>query len=77
MANCLRILAPSAPYSGAQLYDFMVGVSRELVCLSDPKGIYFADAFFLLESLASVKSVVLLFEVEAPGHDATSKPAPG
>ena len=48
-----------------QLHDIFDFFIKQLVHLSHPTSPYFANAFYLLESLSTIKTVVLLADIEA------------
>lgn len=63
LAQILRLHAPEPPYDGEGLGRIFSLFVQQLRGLSEPSGTYYAHYFGLLESLATVKSVVLVWEV--------------
>ncbi|KAG4304091.1 hypothetical protein PORY_002455 [Pneumocystis oryctolagi] len=65
LADILRLCAPDAPYTSSQLnvcriFELFVSQLKGLV---GPETPYYAQAFYLLESLSQVKSVVLIADL--------------
>ncbi|KAI9886497.1 MAG: Curved DNA-binding protein (42 kDa protein) [Watsoniomyces obsoletus] len=68
LVDILRLCAPDAPYTGAQLRDiFTLIITSVLPALSDPSNAYNSQHTYVLQSLAQVKSVVLLTDI--PGSE--------
>ncbi|KAI9809549.1 MAG: hypothetical protein M1827_006784 [Pycnora praestabilis] len=64
LVDILRLCAPDAPYTGAQLRDiFTLLITTILPALSDPDNPYNSQHIYVLQSLASVKSIVLLTDI--------------
>lgn len=68
LASLCRLSAPSSPrLSGAQLHDLLVLWLAQIRGIVDLSSAYYELSYFLLESLATVRSIVLLLEVpDAP-----------
>lgn len=69
VANCLRIFAPNAPYDTDQLRMIFGQFWKELKYLQDDKSPLYHLAYFLLESLATVRSAVLVWELGEEGEE--------
>ncbi|KTW25896.1 hypothetical protein T552_03170 [Pneumocystis carinii B80] len=70
LADILRLCAPDAPYTPSQLnniFELFVGQLKNLFSSELP---YYAQSFYLLESLSQVKSVVLIADL-SNGHSLT------
>ncbi|TPX56174.1 hypothetical protein PhCBS80983_g04722 [Powellomyces hirtus] len=65
LAEILRLFAPDAPYSQNQLRDIFEFFAKQLQNLSDKEGPYYNKYFALLDSLSTVKSVVLVADLNA------------
>lgn len=63
LSQILRLYAPDPPYDGEGLGKVFSLLVQQLRGLSEPSGTYYSHYFSLLESLATVKSVVLIWEV--------------
>ncbi|KAI9871774.1 MAG: hypothetical protein M1830_002474, partial [Pleopsidium flavum] len=64
LVDILRLCAPDAPYTGPQLRDiFTLLVTGILPALSDPSNAYNSQHMYVLQSLAQVKSIVLLTDI--------------
>lgn len=63
LSDMLRITAPDAPYTEAQLKDIMLFFVRQLQGLQDQESSHYALAFYLLESLDMVRSAVLVCDL--------------
>ncbi|RPA93174.1 hypothetical protein L873DRAFT_1816416 [Choiromyces venosus 120613-1] len=63
LADMLRLHAPDAPYTAVQLRDIFELFVRQLKGLADAENPYYQQYLYLLESLASVKSVVLISDI--------------
>jgi sister chromatid cohesion protein PDS5 len=65
LADVLRLTAPDAPYTGEELGDVFAFFFRQLVNgLKSTESTYFNQYFHLLESLSTVKSVVLVCDLD-------------
>ncbi|KAG5519117.1 hypothetical protein PMAC_002205 [Pneumocystis sp. 'macacae'] len=67
LADILRLCAPDAPYTSSQLNNIFELFVCQLKGLTGPEMPYYAQAFYLLESLSQVKSVVLIADL-SNGH---------
>lgn len=65
LANILRLYAPEPPFEPAAFGRVFSLLIQQLKGLSEPAGTYYTYHFWLLESLATVKSVVLIWQVPA------------
>ncbi|KAJ3163478.1 hypothetical protein HDU86_000057 [Geranomyces michiganensis] len=65
LAEILRLFAPDAPYSQNQLREIFEFFAKQLQNLSDKDGPYFSKYFALLDSLSTVKSVVIVADLNA------------
>lgn len=64
LADILRLYAPDAPYTPAELEDIFQFIFRQLITgLKSPDAPYFNEYFFILESLSTVKSVVIVCDL--------------
>ncbi|KDQ08190.1 hypothetical protein BOTBODRAFT_118968 [Botryobasidium botryosum FD-172 SS1] len=64
MADLLRLYAPDAPYTGPELKDMFQFFLRQLSTgLKGTDSPYYNEYFYLLESLSSIKSVVLVCDL--------------
>lgn len=64
LADLLRLYAPDAPYTQAELRDIFQFFFRQLTSgLKGPDAPYYTEYFHLLESLSTVKSVVLVCDL--------------
>lgn len=64
LADLLRLYAPDAPYTQAELRDIFQFFFRQLTAgLKGPDSPYYNEYFHLLESLSTVKSVVLVCDL--------------
>lgn len=64
LADLLRLYAPDAPYTAHELRDIFQFFLRQLTTgLKNQDAPYYAETFYLLESLASIKSVVLVCDL--------------
>jgi sister chromatid cohesion protein PDS5 len=64
LADLLRLYAPDAPYTHTELRDIFSFFFRQLVAgLKGPDSSYYDEYFHLLESLSTVKSVVLVCDL--------------
>src|ERR1700722_8082903 len=64
LADILRLYAPDAPYTQAELRDIFSFFFRQLISgLTAPSCAYYDEYFHLLESMSTVKSVVLVCDL--------------
>lgn len=67
LADMLRLFAPNAPFTPAELCDifqfFLHQLTMPQAGLSKPNGPQYPEYFYLLESLSNVKSVVLVCDL--------------
>jgi hypothetical protein len=63
IANILRLFAPDAPYSIDQFETIFALFLHQLKGVSDPSSPFYNYHYFLLESLSTVKSIVLIFDL--------------
>lgn len=64
LVDILRLCAPDAPYTGQQLRDiFNMIIGQILPALADPSNAYNNQHLYVLNSLAQVKSIVLLADI--------------
>ncbi|KAB8239182.1 sister chromatid cohesion factor PDS5 [Aspergillus alliaceus] len=67
IVDVLRLCAPDAPFTGNQLKDiFTCFVSHVIPALGDPSNTYNAQHIYVLNSLAEVKSIVLMTDLDQP-----------
>ncbi|CAG8361775.1 unnamed protein product [Penicillium salamii] len=67
IVDVLRLCAPDAPFTRNQLKDiFTCIVSSVIPALADPSNAYNAQHIYVLGSLAEVKSVVLMVDLDHP-----------
>ncbi|KAL9028362.1 MAG: hypothetical protein Q9196_003267 [Gyalolechia fulgens] len=72
LVDVLRLCAPDAPYTSQQLRDiFNMIIGQILPALADPSNAYNNQHLYVLNSLAQVKSIVLLADI--PSADAMIK----
>ncbi|KAK3380003.1 putative SPO76 protein [Lasiosphaeria ovina] len=68
VADILRLCAPNAPFTMSQIKDFFnLSLTNLIPALFDPSNSYNNQHRYLLSSLAEIKSIVLLLEVD--GHE--------
>ncbi|GAA5836905.1 hypothetical protein JCM9279_007697 [Rhodotorula babjevae] len=65
LVDILRLYAPEAPYTPAQLKDIFDFLIRQFRYVGNPTDPHQAEYFFVVDSLASVKSVVLVCDLDA------------
>ncbi|KAI8996056.1 armadillo-type protein [Gaertneriomyces semiglobifer] len=65
LADILRLFAPDAPYNENQLREIFEFFAKQLQYITDRNGPYFSFYFYLLDSLSTVKSVVLVADLNA------------
>ncbi|KAI9773633.1 MAG: hypothetical protein M1840_006907 [Geoglossum simile] len=64
LVDILRLCAPDAPFTAAQLKDiFTLFITTILPSLSDPSNAYNTQHILVLQSLAQVKSIILLTDI--------------
>ncbi|KAJ3292603.1 hypothetical protein HK104_005175 [Borealophlyctis nickersoniae] len=63
LADTLRIFAPDAPYSQHELRDIFEFFAKQLLHVGDSKSPYFALYSYLLENLATVRSLTLVADL--------------
>ncbi|KAI9930458.1 hypothetical protein MW887_011212 [Aspergillus wentii] len=67
IVDVLRLCAPDAPFTGNQLKDIFTCIVSSIVpALADPSNTYNAQHIYVLNSLAEVKSVVLMTDLDHP-----------
>ena len=67
VVDILRLCAPDAPFKNAQLKDiFTIIINSILPCLANPTDAYNTQHAYVLESLAEMKSIILLTDVDHP-----------
>ncbi|GAA5921167.1 hypothetical protein JCM3775_004123 [Rhodotorula graminis] len=65
LVDVLRLYAPEAPYTPAQLKDIFDFLIRQFRYVGNPTDPHQAEYFFVVDSLASVKSIVLVCDLDA------------
>ncbi|KNC98061.1 uncharacterized protein SPPG_09381 [Spizellomyces punctatus DAOM BR117] len=65
LADILRLFAPDAPYNQNQLREIFEFFAKQLQHIADKNGPYFSFYYYLLDSLSTVKSVVLVADLNA------------
>ncbi|BGP42871.1 Sister chromatid cohesion protein pds5 [Rhodotorula kratochvilovae] len=65
LVDVLRLYAPEAPYTPAQLKDIFDFLIRQFRFVGAPNDPHQAEYFFVVDSLASVKSIVLICDLDA------------
>ncbi|KAL4892298.1 armadillo-type protein [Aspergillus ambiguus] len=67
IVDVLRLCAPDAPFTGNQLKDIFTCVVTSIIpALGDPSHTYNAQHIYVLNSLAEVKSIVLMTDLDHP-----------
>ncbi|EED12863.1 sister chromatid cohesion and DNA repair protein (BimD), putative [Talaromyces stipitatus ATCC 10500] len=67
IVDILRLCAPDAPFTGNQLKDIFTCIVTSIIpALADPSNAYNAQHIYVLNSLAEVKSIVLLTDLDNP-----------
>ncbi|EDP55189.1 hypothetical protein KXX16_005662 [Aspergillus fumigatus] len=67
IVDVLRLCAPDAPFTANQLKDiFTCFVTSIIPALGDPSNTYNAQHIYVLNSLAEVKSIVLMTDLDQP-----------
>ncbi|OIR58912.1 MAG: cohesin-associated protein Pds5 [Amphiamblys sp. WSBS2006] len=64
LAAILKLCAPDPPYTDSELNTALRLFARQIPGLENTEGTYYPMHFYLVESLATVKSAVLLHELE-------------
>jgi sister-chromatid-cohesion protein PDS5 len=65
LADILRLFAPNAPYTENELREIFEFFVKQMMTISEPNNPYFNKSYYLLESLSTVKSIVLLTDLNA------------
>ncbi|BGP02903.1 Sister chromatid cohesion protein pds5 [Rhodotorula toruloides] len=65
LVDVLRLYAPEAPYTPAELTDIFDFLIRQLKHVGSPSDPHQAEYFYIVDSLASVKSIVLVCDLDA------------
>ncbi|GJN93116.1 hypothetical protein Rhopal_006161-T1 [Rhodotorula paludigena] len=65
LVDVLRLYAPEAPYTPAQLADLFDFLVRQLRYVGNPSDPHQHEYFFVVDSLASVKSIVIVCDLDA------------
>ncbi|KAJ3118169.1 hypothetical protein HDU96_003456 [Phlyctochytrium bullatum] len=65
LADILRLFAPDAPYRQSDLRDIFEFFLKQIHNITDTQGPYFENYFYLLESLSTVKSILLVTDINA------------
>jgi sister-chromatid-cohesion protein PDS5 len=63
LSDILRLYAPDPPFTQPELLQIFKLFFKQLKNIGDPSNAYFSDYFYLLDSISTVKSVVLLCEL--------------
>lgn len=67
IVDILRLCAPDAPFTGNQLKDIFTCIVTSIIpALADPSNAYNVQHIYVLNSLAEVKSIVLLTDLDSP-----------
>ena len=67
VVDVLRLCAPDAPFTGNQLKDIFTCVVASIIpALADPSNTYNTQHVYVLNSLADVKSIVLMTDLDHP-----------
>ncbi|KAB8260778.1 armadillo-type protein [Aspergillus pseudonomiae] len=67
IVDVLRLCAPDAPFTGNQLKDIFTCIVTSIIpALGDPSNTYNAQHIYVLNSLAEVKSIVLMTDLDHP-----------
>ncbi|KAK4057405.1 Sister chromatid cohesion protein pds5 [Microbotryomycetes sp. JL221] len=64
LADILRLYAPEAPYTEREIKDIFEFFIKQMKHLATPEDPHFSQYFYLIESLSSVKSIVLICDLE-------------
>ncbi|GAA6036323.1 hypothetical protein JCM8097_001667 [Rhodosporidiobolus ruineniae] len=65
LVDILRLYAPDAPYTPAQLQDLFDFLIRQFRFVGSPNDPHQAEYFYVVDSLASVKSIVIICDLDA------------
>ncbi|KAJ1548687.1 hypothetical protein HK405_000608, partial [Cladochytrium tenue] len=65
LADILRLFAPDAPYKESELKEIFEFLMKQVNYIADSDSPYFVQYFYLVESLSTVKSVVLVADLNA------------
>ncbi|GAA5899792.1 sister chromatid cohesion factor PDS5 [Sporobolomyces salmoneus] len=65
LVDVLRLYAPEAPYTQAQLQSLFEFLVRQFKKVGDPKDPHQSEYYYIVDSLATVKSVVLVCDLES------------
>ncbi|KAK4699468.1 sister chromatid cohesion protein PDS5, partial [Phenoliferia sp. Uapishka_3] len=65
LVDVLRLYAPEAPYTGAELKDLFQFIIRQLKHLTTASEPHFSEYFYVVESLSNVKSIVIICDLES------------
>jgi sister chromatid cohesion protein PDS5 len=63
ISDVLRLYAPDAPFNNSQLKAIFQLFFKQLHNIEDPSNVYFSNYFYLLDSMSTIKSVVLLADL--------------
>jgi sister-chromatid-cohesion protein PDS5 len=63
LSDILRLYAPDAPFTPNQLKSIFTLFFKQLHFIHDPSNTYFSNYFYLLDSMSSIKSVVLMADL--------------
>ncbi|RAH87632.1 hypothetical protein BO86DRAFT_414707 [Aspergillus japonicus CBS 114.51] len=67
IVDVLRLCAPDAPFTANQLKDIFTSIVTSIIpALGDPSNPYNAQHIYVLNSLAEVKSIVLMTDLDHP-----------
>lgn len=67
IVDVLRLCAPDAPFTGNQLKDIFTCIITSIIpALADPSSAYNAQHCYVVNSLAEVKSIVLMTDLDHP-----------
>lgn len=64
ITDMLRLYAPEAPYSNSELREIFEFFRKQLLGIADVEGAYYSKYFYLVENLSTVKSIVLIAEIQ-------------
>ncbi|KAL1961144.1 hypothetical protein VTO42DRAFT_3089 [Malbranchea cinnamomea] len=67
VVDILRLCAPDAPFTANQLKDIFTTIVTSIIpALADPSNAYNDQHVYILSSLAEVKSIILITDLDAP-----------
>ncbi|PGH23746.1 hypothetical protein AJ80_02175 [Polytolypa hystricis UAMH7299] len=67
VVDILRLCAPNAPFTESQLKDIFTAIVTSIIpALADPSNAYNEQHIYVLSSLAEVKSIVLITDIDSP-----------